>query len=173
MLQFSGKFKSESFLIMSDACKKEIGSDYFVTCPYNPAHVYLKSREPAHVFKCAETAKIKGKMKRCRFNSAHVVGELEFKCHEDECVNRASYERYKYTPVANGESLSERAETHPPETFEPVESSDNWDHCDAPSYDPEKYATENAVIRLLPGRPPSERKEFRRAERARLQEFNN
>lgn len=86
------------------------------------------------------------------------------------CPDKASFDKYKYSVPSSKHPKVESETTEV--SFIPVETEENWDDCDEPSYDPRKYAENAPVIRQLNVAPPSQRKAFAEAERIRLNGLN-
>jgi len=149
-----------------------LGWEKTYTCPYNPAHQITVERLQFHLVKCRRNHPASN-VAICPFNSGHHVPRPEMSLHTSTCSDRRVVESIKYNPkpaeerYGLHESLSERrareAELPP--------STEDWE-AEATvinSYNPIKMAMRMPVLRKLEGGTPSQRKEFRAAERVRLE----
>lgn len=140
------------------------GYDKYVSCPYEMNHQILLSRLQYHVEKCKKSHLTGQRMLECPFNATHKVPEIEFNCHKAYlCPDRHKLETFMC-------STQESSKLFPIITIE-VQSSENWDDVDVPTYNPEDHCKTMPVMTTKTGAKPSERKYHRNEERERFRKF--
>lgn len=140
------------------------GFERYVSCPYEINHQILLSRLQFHVEKCKKSY-VKGqRMLECPFNATHKVPEIEFNCHKAYlCPDRSKLETFMC-------STQDSAKLFPIANII-VQSSENWDDVEVPTYNPEDHCKTMPVMVNKIGAKPSERKYHRSEERERFRNF--
>ncbi|XP_050312756.1 gametocyte-specific factor 1 homolog [Anthonomus grandis grandis] len=133
-----------------------------VMCPYNGAHHIRKSRMEVHLKKCRLAYRGANNLAICDFNAAHRIPEQELQYHHDMCPDRKVMEIHVY---GEKDVATVGANVRPPV---PVPIDDSWDEVEVPTYDPRKYCESNRVLRRIDTESASIRRDFRIAERHRI-----
>ncbi|VEN56356.1 unnamed protein product [Callosobruchus maculatus] len=106
----------------------------------------------------------------CPYNTCHRISKKrlpahlyksELVYHHQHCPSRKKLESFIYLEEGN-------ATNRYPVHNIGVETGENWDDSNVPTYDAEKYCMHHGVLRKLDVAPPSKKKEFQRQERERL-----
>ncbi|KAK7863298.1 hypothetical protein R5R35_005341 [Gryllus longicercus] len=143
------------------------GQDEIVPCPYNPSHQINKSRLQYHIVKC-EKQHAQRELVTCPYNATHRLPKPELAVHIFECPDKRILETHKFQ---TGDEVSKK---NLQEFIRPSlpPSEENWDTDDyQSSYDPNQHINNKCVIRNIQGATKSERKQFRREERRRVNQL--
>nr|CAI5818981.1 unnamed protein product [Callosobruchus analis] len=106
----------------------------------------------------------------CPYNPCHRIQKKRlgihlYKCeliyHHQHCPSRKKIEAFIYLEEENTTNQY-------PVNNNGVETDDNWDGSNMPTYNAEDYCMRHGVLRKLDAAPPSEKKEFQIQERERL-----
>ena len=161
---------------------KRVGAETdLVQCPYDKSHRILPHRFQVHLVRCRKNFPL-AQVVTCPFNVTHLLKKEELDWHVTVCPERKTFEnsRHREEPV---EELSttmdtsfsaDNSELQGNQFKVPIDqsnvSTENWeDDPNVPSYNPTAYAENAPVLRMPVGMSPAQRKEFRAAERKRLQ----
>ncbi|XP_016987589.1 gametocyte-specific factor 1 homolog [Drosophila rhopaloa] len=143
----------------------EVGGPNFkdyIVCPYDSVHRLMPSRLAWHLTRCAKNFPA-AKMVHCPFNSTHLHSVADMKDHVTVCPNRSTLERYILPDALPP------AEPRANEFL--VEAEEDWDaEPPAPTYNPQDYCENAAVIRNPQGKSAAARRQFREDERKRFME---
>jgi len=132
-----------------------------IMCPYNRAHYIRKCRMEVHLTKCRKANQDTVVLVPCDFNSCHRIPEPELGYHHGICPDRKELELQIFC-----EEAAKPIQTIRPTV--PVPVDDSWDDVEVKSYDPKKYCLENQVLRRLDTESAAKRRDFRIAERHRI-----
>nr|CAI5818980.1 unnamed protein product [Callosobruchus analis] len=135
-------------------------TEELVSCPYNPCHRIQKKRLGIHLYKCKKQHP-NVNLAICDFNATHHVPQGELIYHHQHCPSRKKIEAFIYLEEENTTNQY-------PVNNNGVETDDNWDGSNMPTYNAEDYCMRHGVLRKLDAAPPSEKKEFQIQERERL-----
>jgi len=141
-----------------------------VTCPYNISHQLTVGSLQKHQIKCRRNYPNSG-VTICPFNSSHHIPEADQEYHLAHCQDSKLVEMAKFKMRLEDKKLVSVI----PEIRVIEADEENWE-AEATiktSYDPNKKASQLPVLRKLDGGTPSQRKEFRAAEKVRLENLNS
>lgn len=131
-----------------------------ILCPYNNAHLIRRSRMTVHLVKCSKNYPNQ-EMVLCDFNTNHRIPKPEIQYHHETCPDRKKIE------IKIAVDQDDDDNKYPVVNFD-IPTEEDWDQHVVPSYNPEEYCQQNAVVRNLKVQPPSMKKNFRAEERQRL-----
>ncbi|KAK9737790.1 U11-48K-like CHHC zinc finger [Popillia japonica] len=134
-------------------------------CPYDSSHRILNYRMATHLVKCRKNHG-NSAMAVCIFNAKHSVPEMEMQYHVENCPDRFNLDKQVF--VADDVDHSRF-----PVQLTEVDSDENWDDVNVPSYQPEEYCKNKAIMRQAKVESAATRRNFRIEERHRFQQLNS
>lgn len=129
-------------------------------CPYNWAHVILKSRMQTHLVKCMKSHPQVVKL-ICPYDATHRIDITEICEHLESCPAQVTVVSFKYTVGSESDGTTNHNQFLPVENRD-IESSENWDDSTVATYDPGHRLQDPTLLVQLKGATPSERKAFRK-----------
>jgi len=152
--------------------------DDLVTCPYNVAHTIKKTRMQGHLLKCRKN--YPGEFVVCTYNATHHIRKEELLFHLETCVDKFAVQARQLASMqlsSDGGFLTRPKSNLPPPQELQLQDED-WldDIAGGPiqsTYNPKQATEKKQILRAAPVAPPAQRKEFRKAEDARLKELKS
>ncbi|CAH0381610.1 unnamed protein product [Bemisia tabaci] len=106
-----------------------LNMEQLLTCPYEPAHRIRRFKMCLHINKCRrnyEKNNPEQEMKTCIYNFNHVVPEMEWEYHMEECDDRIKGDRVRYQIETDPEPAVENTNQIPVSDIPHVECDDDW-----------------------------------------------
>jgi len=147
-----------------------LGWEETVTCPYNNAHQISKSKLITHLVKCRRNNPDAG-IEICSFNSTHHIPRDQMAEHEKNCESAKQIAYLMSAPMPSSSFNAPVSNAVPDMGID----DEDWEAeaTITKSYDPSKKTQNRSILRKKEGATPSERREFRKNERIRLEELED
>lgn len=142
--------------------------DPMVLCPYDETHQVRKSKLPYHLTRCKlnNNRSTNDSKVCCPFDAFHIIDKELFESHIDECPNVGNVKNFIHNwepqrlvgivPLEKVKKLT-------------VPIMKNWKEEGVETYDPWKNTYTRNIIRCKSGGSKTQKKEFKLAERKRLE----